>query len=66
VTINECDFFLKLEAFFINDFGKPDTLINTLAYVRHFDNLCINKLYQIGEYAYVYVNYHIKQQINQQ
>jgi hypothetical protein len=37
-------FFLKLETFFINYFGKLDTLINTLAYVRHFDILCINKM----------------------
>jgi hypothetical protein len=59
-------FFLKLGTFFINYFGKLDTLINTLAYVRHFDNLCINKSYQIGEDAYVYVNYHIKKQNNQQ
>jgi hypothetical protein len=49
-------FFLKLGTFFINYFGKLDTLINTLAYVRHFDILCINKLCQIGEDAYVYVN----------
>jgi hypothetical protein len=41
-------FFLKLGTFFINYFGKLDTLINTLAYVRHFDILCINKLCQIG------------------
>jgi hypothetical protein len=41
-------------------------LINTLAYVRHFDILCINKLCQIGEDAYVYVNYHIKKLNNQQ
>jgi hypothetical protein len=34
-------FFLKLGTFFINYFGKLDTLINTLAYVCH---LCINKL----------------------
>jgi hypothetical protein len=40
--------------------------INTLAYVRHFDILYINKLCQISEYEYVYVNYHIKQQNNQQ
>jgi hypothetical protein len=59
-------FFLKLEALFINYFGKLDTLINTLAYVRHFDILCINKLCQIGEDAYVYVNYHMKKQNNQQ
>jgi hypothetical protein len=60
-------FFLKLETFFINYFGKLDTLINTLAYVCHFDILCINKLCQIGEDAYVYVNYHImKKQNNQQ
>jgi hypothetical protein len=52
-------FFLKLGTFFINYFGKLDTLINTLAYVRHFDILCINKLYQIDEDAYVYVNYPI-------
>jgi hypothetical protein len=57
-------FFLKLGTFFINYFGKLDTLINTLAYVRHF--VCINKLCQIGEDAYVYVNYHIKKQNNQQ
>jgi hypothetical protein len=53
-------FFLNLGKFFINYFGKVDTLINTLAYVRHFDILmilCINKLCQIGEDAYVYVNY---------
>jgi hypothetical protein len=49
-------FFLKLGTFFINYFGKLDTLINTLAYVRHFDILCINKLCQIGEDAYVSVN----------
>jgi hypothetical protein len=36
------------------------------AYVRHFDILCINKWCQIGEDAYVYVNYHIKKQNNQQ
>jgi hypothetical protein len=48
-------FFLKLGTFFINYFGKLDTLINTLAYVRHFDILCINKLCQIGEDAYVYI-----------
>jgi hypothetical protein len=42
-------FFLKLGTFFINYFGKLDPLINTLAYVRHFDILCINKLCQIGE-----------------
>jgi hypothetical protein len=59
-------FFLKLGTFFINYFGKLDTFINTLAYVRHFDILCINKLCQIGEDAYVYVNYHIKKQNNQQ
>jgi hypothetical protein len=59
-------FFLKLGAFFINYFGKLDTLINTLTYVRHFDILCINKWCQIGEDAYVYVNYHIKKQNNQQ
>jgi hypothetical protein len=58
-------FFLKLGTFFINYFGKLDTLINTMAYVRHFDILCINKLCQIGEDAYVYVNYHIKKQNNQ-
>jgi hypothetical protein len=40
--------------------GKPDMLINTLACGRHFDILCIHKLCQIGEYAYIYVNYHIK------
>jgi hypothetical protein len=28
--------------------------------------VCINKLCQIDEYAFVYVNYHIKQQNNQQ
>jgi hypothetical protein len=33
-------FFLKLGTFFINDFGKLDTLINTLAYVL-FRNLGI-------------------------
>jgi hypothetical protein len=49
-------FFLKLGTFFINYFGKLDTLINTLAYVRHFDILYINKLYQISEDAYVYVS----------
>jgi hypothetical protein len=61
-------FFLKLGTFFINYFGKLDTstFINTLAYVRHFDILCVNKLYQIGEDAYVNVNYHIKKQNNQQ
>jgi hypothetical protein len=58
--------FLKLGTFFIHYFGKLDTLINTLAYVRHFDILCINKLCQIDEDAYVYVNYHIKKQNNQQ
>jgi hypothetical protein len=52
-------FFLKLGTFFINYFGKLDTLINTLAYVRHFDILCSNKLCQIGEDAYVYVNCYI-------
>jgi hypothetical protein len=57
-------FFLKLGTFFINYFGKLDTLINTL--VRHFDILCINKLCQVGEDASVYVNYHIKKQNNQQ
>jgi hypothetical protein len=41
-------FFLKLGTFLINYFGKLDTLINTLAYVRHFDILCFNKLCQIG------------------
>jgi hypothetical protein len=69
VILNDCDFFFfKLETFFINYFGKLDTLINTLAYayVRHFDILCINKLCQIDEDAYVYVNYHIKKQNNQQ
>jgi hypothetical protein len=35
-------------------------------YVRHFHILCINKLCQIGEDAYVYVNYHNKKQNNQQ
>jgi nitrate reductase cytochrome c-type subunit len=40
-------------------------LINTLAYVRYFDILCISKFCQKGEYAYVCVNYHIKQQNNQ-
>jgi hypothetical protein len=59
-------FFLKLGTFFKNYFGKPDRLINTLAYVRHFDVLCINKLCQIPEYAYVYVKYYIKQQNNQE
>jgi hypothetical protein len=59
-------FFLKLGTFFLNYFGKLDTVINTLAYVRHFDILCINKLCQIGKDAYVYVNYHIKKQNNQQ
>jgi hypothetical protein len=58
--------FLKLGTFFLNYFGKLDTVINTLAYVRHFDILCINKLCQIGEDAYVYFNYHIKKQNNQQ
>jgi hypothetical protein len=58
--------FLKLGTFFINYFGKLDTLNNTLAYVRHFDILCINKLCQVGEDAYGYVNYHIKKQNNQQ
>jgi hypothetical protein len=58
-------FFLKLGTFFINYFGKLDTF-NTLAYVRHFDILCINKLCHIGEDAYVYVNYHITNQNNQQ
>jgi hypothetical protein len=53
-------FFFKLGTFFINYFGKLDTLINTLAYVCHFDILCINKLSQIGEDAYVYVNYQSK------
>jgi hypothetical protein len=50
----------------MNYFGKLDTLINTLAYVRHFDILCINKLCQIDEDAYDYVNYHIKKENNQQ
>jgi hypothetical protein len=59
-------FFLKLGTFFINYLGKVDTFINTLAYVRYFDILCINKLCQIGESVYVYVNYHIKKQNNQQ
>jgi hypothetical protein len=59
-------FFLKLGTFFINYFDKLDTLINTLAYVRHFDISCINKLCQIGEDACVYVNYHIKKQNNKQ
>jgi hypothetical protein len=49
-------FFLKLGTFFINYFGKPDTLINTLAYVRHFDILCINKVCQIGEDAYMFMS----------
>jgi hypothetical protein len=49
-------FFLKLGTFFINYFGKLDTLINTLAYVRHFDILCINKLCQIGEDAYMFMS----------
>jgi hypothetical protein len=40
-------FFLKLGTFFINYFGKLDTLINTLAYIGHFDILCINKLCQM-------------------
>jgi hypothetical protein len=31
-----------------------------------FATSCINKLCQIGEDAYVYVNYHIKKQNNQQ
>jgi hypothetical protein len=30
-------FFLKLGTFFKNYFGKPDMLINTLAYVRYID-----------------------------
>jgi hypothetical protein len=51
-------FFLKLRTFFINYFGKLDTLINTLAYVPHFDILCINKLCQIGEDAYYYYYYY--------
>jgi hypothetical protein len=59
-------FFLKLGNIFHKLFWQVDTLINTLAYVRHFDILCINKLCQIGEDAYVYVNYHIKKQNNQQ
>jgi hypothetical protein len=63
-------FFLKLGTFFNNYFSKPGMLINTLAYELHFDILCINKLRdklcQIGEYAYVYVNYDSKQQNNQQ
>jgi hypothetical protein len=33
-------FFLKLGTFFINYFGKLDTLINTLEYVVHLDILC--------------------------
>jgi hypothetical protein len=66
VILNNCEFFLKLGTFFLNYFGKLDTVINTLAYVRHFDILCINKLCQIGEDAYVYVNHHIKKQNNQQ
>jgi hypothetical protein len=45
-------FFLKLGTFFINYFGQLDTLINTLAYVRNFDILCINKLCQIGQATY--------------
>jgi hypothetical protein len=54
-------FFLKLGTFFINYFGKLDTLINTLAYVRYFDILCINKLCQIGEDAYTqfHINVHL-------
>jgi hypothetical protein len=36
-----------------------------IAMVRHCDILRVNKLCQISEYAYVYVNYHIKQQNNQ-
>jgi hypothetical protein len=36
-------FFLELGTFFINYFGKLDALINTLAYVRHFDILCITR-----------------------
>jgi hypothetical protein len=59
-------FFIKLGTFFINYFGKLYTLIKTLAYVPHFDTLFVNKLCQIGEDAYVYVNYHIKKQNNQQ
>jgi hypothetical protein len=51
-------FFLKLGTFFKNYFGKLDMLINTLVYVRHFDILCIHKLCQKSEYAYVYENYH--------
>jgi hypothetical protein len=49
-------FFLKLGTFFINYFGKLDTLINTLAYVRHFDILCINTVCQIGEDAYMFMS----------
>jgi hypothetical protein len=56
----------KLGTLFINYFGKLDTFINTLAYGRHFDILCINKLFQIGEGDYLYVNSHIKKQNNQQ
>jgi hypothetical protein len=33
VILNDCDFFLMLGTFFINYYGKLDTLINTLAYV---------------------------------
>jgi hypothetical protein len=37
-----------------NDLDDQNLLLAT---VRHFDILCINKLCQIGEDAYVYVNY---------
>jgi hypothetical protein len=46
-----------------NDLDNQNLLLAT---VRHFDILCFNKLCQIGEDAYVYVNYHIKKQNNQQ
>jgi hypothetical protein len=52
-------FFLKLGTFFIHYFGILDTLINKLAYVRHFNILCINKLCQIGEDAYVTLQAHL-------
>jgi hypothetical protein len=42
-------------------FLKPKTIIVDLT--AKFDILCINKLCQIGEDAYVYVNYHIKKRI---
>jgi hypothetical protein len=46
-------FFLKLGTFFKNYFGKLDKICILI------NKLCINKLCQIGEYAYVNVNYHI-------